>query len=121
MLRNSTHRLLSYQKCFLYRICVLPIALYNFFLWHYNKVPLLFPLNELRKLQFQATLWILDAFCTSPTIRIEAITSLIPIYLHLQKLSVKLQSRTSSLLSNHTVKSLLKKNIPAILFLICSL
>jgi len=41
--------------------------------------------------------------------RIEAIASLIPIHLYFQKLSVRLQLRTFSLPSNHTIKSLLEK------------
>jgi len=53
-------------------------------------------------------LWILGAFYTFPTLGIEAITGLIPIHLHLQKLSRTHQLRMSALLSNHTVKSLLK-------------
>jgi len=41
--------------------------------------------------------------------RIEAITSLIHIYLHLQKLSGRFQLRTSIFPSNHVIKSLLGK------------
>jgi len=87
MLENSTHRLLLYQKHFFYRTCVLSITLYSFPLWHYNKVSLSYPLNELNKLQQWAALWILGAFCTSSTVEIEAITSLILIYFYLWKLS----------------------------------
>ena len=51
MLGNSTQGLLPYQKHLLYRTCVLYITLYNFPLWHYNNVPLSYPLNKLNKIQ----------------------------------------------------------------------
>jgi len=50
MLGNSTHGLLLYQKQLLYKKCVLSIALYRFFLWHYNNTPLSYLLNELNKM-----------------------------------------------------------------------
>ena len=84
MLGNSTQDLFSCQKYLLYRTCILPIVLYSFSLWHYNKAPLLFSLKELRKIQHKATLWILGAFCTSSTLEIETIIGLILIHLHLQ-------------------------------------
>jgi len=71
-------------------------------------VPLYFSFRKLKKIQCRATLWILDAFCTSLTQGIKAITSLILIHLHFQKLSRRHQLRTSTLLSNHAIKSLLK-------------
>ena len=37
-------------------------------------------------MQCKAALWILGAFCTSPTGGIEALAGLIPIHLHLKKL-----------------------------------
>ena len=40
---------------------------------------------------------------------IKAIASLISIYLHLQKLSIRLQLRTFTLSSNHTIKFLFEK------------
>jgi len=39
------------QKRYLYRYCILLIALYSFQLWYYNKAPLVYPLKELRKMQ----------------------------------------------------------------------
>ena len=109
MLRNSVHRLLPYQKCLLYRTFVLSITFYSFLLQHYNKVLLFYPLNKLNKIQRQAILWILDVFYTSPTIEIEAITSLIPIHLHLQKLSDRHQLQISILSYNHAIKLLLER------------
>jgi len=73
----------------------------------------LFLLNKLRKLQYWATLWILDVFHISFTIEIEAIASLISIYLHFQKLSRRLLLRTFLLSSNHTIKFLLEKRYTA--------
>lgn len=51
----------------------------------------------------------MDAFCTLLTWGIKAITGLIPIYLHLQKISSQHQLRTALLLSNHAINLLFKK------------
>ena len=53
-------------------------------------------------------LWITDVFYISLTGGIEAISSLILIHLHLNKLSCHCQIRTASLSTNHTIKSLLE-------------
>jgi len=53
-------------------------------------------------------LWITRAFQTSPTWEIEAITGLLPIHLHLDKICSHQQLRMVSLFSNHVVKSLLE-------------
>ena len=52
-------------------------------------------------MQRRATIWILGAFKTSPSFSIEAITDLISINLHLQKLSKRSQLRAHSLSNNH--------------------
>ena len=74
------------QKRHLYRCCILPIALYSFQVWFYNKASLNYPLKILRKMQQRAALWIIGAFKTSPTMGIETIAGLTPIHLHLKKL-----------------------------------
>ena len=51
---------------------------------------------------------VLEAFWISPSLDIEAIIGLIPIHLHLQKLSSRFQLITQALLSNHIIKSLLE-------------
>ena len=53
-------------------------------------------------------LWILSAFCTTLTFGIKAITRLISIHLHIQKLNDRFQLRTHSLPSNHIIKLLLE-------------
>jgi len=52
-------------------------------------------------MQRRAALWIVCAFKMSSSIGIEAIASLIPINLHLQKIGGKSQLRVHSLLPNH--------------------
>ena len=104
---NSTRGLIPQQKCLLYGSCALPIALYSFQLWFYSKAPLSYPLNSLSKLQRRAATWILGAFKTSPSYNIEATTGLIPICLHLQKLSGRFQLRGHTLPTNHIIRSLL--------------
>ena len=107
ILGNSTRGLNPHQKHLLYRSCALPIALYGFQLWFYSKAPLSYLLNILGKLQRRAALWILGAFKTSPSYGIEAITGLIPICLHLQKLSGRFQLRGHTIPANHIIRSLL--------------
>jgi len=50
----------------------------------------------------------LGAFWTSPSLSIKAITGLIPIYLHIQKLNGRFHLRVHFLLVNHITKSLLE-------------
>ena len=106
ILGNSTRGLNPQQKRLLYRSCALPIALYSFQLWFYSKAPLSYPLNSLGKLQRRAAIWILGAFKTSPAYGIEAIAGLIPICLHLQKLSGRSQLRGHTP-ANHIIRTLL--------------
>jgi len=91
ILGNSVWELNLHQKCLLYRSYVLLIALYRFQLWYYNKVPLTYPLKQLGKMKRRVAIWILGVFKTSPLSRVEAIIDLIPINLHLKKLSGKSQ------------------------------
>jgi len=51
MLGNSTRGLIPSQKHLLYRVFILPITLYRFTLWFYNKVPLAYLLKILRNMQ----------------------------------------------------------------------
>ena len=57
-------------------------------------------------MQQRAALWITGTFHTSPTLGVEAITGLVPIYLHLKKLYGRFLLRQSSLLSNHITHSI---------------
>jgi len=107
ILGNSTRDLNPYQKHLLYRSCALPITLYSFQLWHYNKAPLFYPSRILNKMQRKVALWIVNAFKMSPLMGIEAIASLIPINLHLQKIEGRSQLRAHSLLPNHIIHSLM--------------
>jgi len=107
MLGNLSRGLIPLQKCCLYKYCVLPIALYGFQAWYYNKVPLNYPLKILRKLQQRAALWISGVFQTSPSGEIETISGLIPIYLHIKKLYNQFLSRGFSLPHNHIIKAII--------------
>jgi len=79
------------QKQLLYRCCILPIALYRFQLWYYNKAPLSYHMKIFDKMQRRATIWILGAFKSLPSEGIETITGIIPIKFHLQKIAKRLQ------------------------------
>jgi len=48
MLGNLSRGLIPCQKHLLYRLCILPIALYGSSLWFYNKAPLSYLLKVLR-------------------------------------------------------------------------
>jgi len=93
---NSSRGLIPTQKQLLYR-SVLSIILYDFQLWYYNKVPLAYLLKELKKIQRRATIWILGAFYISLSLGIKVVAGLIPIHLHLQKLSGRFQLETHML------------------------
>ena len=108
MLGNSSRGLIPTQKRLLYQCCILPIALYGFQLWYFNKAPLSYPLKVLRNIQRRATLQILEAFLISPSFGIKAIAGLIPIYLNIQKLDGRFQLKAHSLPTNHIIKSLLE-------------
>jgi len=108
ILGNSMRGLNPQQKQLLYRSCTLPIALYSFQMWFYNKAPLSYPLKTVGKLQRRAALWILGAFKTFLLLGIEAIAGLLPINLHLQKLSGRSQLQANSLLLNHILHSLME-------------
>ena len=69
--------------------------------------PLSYPLKSLGKLQRRAAIWILGAFKTVPSFGLEVITGLIPIHLHLQKLSRRSQLRAHTLPTNHILRSLM--------------
>ena len=56
----------------------------------------------------RAVIWIIGAFCTFPTLEVEAIASLISTHLHLQKISRKYQIRMATLFSNHAISTLLE-------------
>ena len=83
LLGNSSWGISPIQKRLLYQCCVLPIALYSFQLWFYNKAPLSYHMKTLNKMQRRATIWILGVFKISPSEGIKAIVRIIPIKFHL--------------------------------------
>jgi len=108
ILGNSVRDLIPHQKCLLYRNCILPITLYSFQLWYYNRTPLLYLLKMLGKIQRRAAIWILGTFKTFSLFSLEAIAELISINLHLQKLSRRSQLRAHTLPNNHIFQSLME-------------
>jgi len=107
LLGNSSRGISPIQKCLLYRCCVLPIALYGFQLWFYNKTPLSYHMKILNKMQRRAAIWILGAFKTLPSEGIKAIVGIIPIKFHLQKLTERSLIRPFKLLANHIIRDLM--------------
>ena len=94
----------------LYRCCALPIVLYGFLLWYYNKFSTYYHFDILWKMQWRVALWISSIFQMSPTLGIEAISRLISIHLHLKKLYKRFLLWESSLLSNHIINNILSSN-----------
>ena len=107
LLGNSSCGISPLQKHQLYRCCILPIALYGFQLWFYNKAPLSFHMKLLNKMQRRAAIWILGAFKTSPSEEIEALAGLIQIKYHLQKLAKWSLIWPFKLQENHIIRCLL--------------
>ena len=111
LLGNSSCRISPFQKQQLYRCCILPIVLYSFQLWFYNKAPLLYHIKLLNKMQRRAAIWILGAFKTSLSEGIEALAGLIPIKFHLQKLAKQSLIRPFKLPENHIIWSLIDDSL----------
>ena len=86
MLGNSSKGLSLIYKQLLYRMYVLLIMLYGFWLWYFKGASLYQSLKNLKKIQRRATLQITEAFCISLTWRIETIASLVPIHFHFNKI-----------------------------------
>ena len=59
-------------------------------------------------MQRRAAIWILGTFKTFPSFSIKAIVGLIPIKLHLQKLSGRSQLQAHLLPPNHLIQSLME-------------
>ena len=107
LLGNLSQGIFPIQKYLLYRCCVLPIALYSFQLWFYNKAPLSYYIKTLNKMQRRAVIWILGAFKVLPSEGIKAITGIIPIKFHLQKLAERSLICFFKLLANHIIRNLI--------------
>jgi len=107
MLGNSSRGLLPLQKQLLYQSCVVPIATYGFQLWYFSRASTKAQVSLLATIQCKTALWILGAFCTSPTGRIKTLAGLIPIYLHLKKLAKRSCLRAVTLPSQHVLLFLL--------------
>ena len=112
LLGNSAQGISPLQKCLLYRCCALPIVLYSFQLWFYNKAPISYHMKILNKMQRRAAIWILRVFKTSPLEGIEAITGIIPIKSHLQKIAKRSQICPFKLPTNHILRNLLDGSPP---------
>ena len=107
LLGNLSRGISSLQKHLLYRYYVLPIALYRFQLWFYNKALLLYYMKILDKMQRRAAIWILGAFKTFLSEDIEAIARIIPIRFHLQKIARRSLIYPFKLPTNHILRNLM--------------
>ena len=62
-------------------------------------------MKVLGKMQRRATIWILGTFKTSPSEDLKAITGLVPIKSHLQKLVGRSQLHSAALPANHLIRT----------------
>ena len=112
LLGNSSRGINLIQKRLLYRYYALPIALYGFQLWYFNKAPLSYHMKILNEMQRRATIWITGAFKTSPLEGIKAIVGIMPIHFYLQKIVKRSLIHPFKLPDNHILKNFLNDSPP---------
>ncbi|CAA7269042.1 unnamed protein product [Cyclocybe aegerita] len=111
MLRNSTRGLSPKQRRLLYRSCVVPIATYGYRLWYFDGARNKGAMNQLKRMQRKAALWITGAFRTSPTGGLEALAGLIPVHLMLKKLATRAVYRVATLSDTHPLRSMMGEGL----------
>ncbi|CAA7267376.1 unnamed protein product [Cyclocybe aegerita] len=111
MLRNSTRGLSPKQRRLLYRSCVVPIATYGYRVWYFDGACNKGTMNQLKRMQRKAALWITGAFCTSPTGSLEALAGLIPVHLMLKKLAMHTVYRVATLSDTHPLCSMMGEGL----------
>ena len=112
LLGNLSREISPLQKHLLYRYCVLPIALYSFQLWFFNKVLISYHMKILNKMQRRAAIWILGAFKKFSSEGIKAIAGIISIRFYLQKLARRSQIQPFKLPFNHILRNLMDNLLP---------
>ncbi|CAA7267343.1 unnamed protein product [Cyclocybe aegerita] len=111
MLGNSTRGLSPKQSRLLYRSCVVPIATYGYRLWYFDGARNKGAMNQLKRMQRKAALWITGAFRTSPTGGLEAPADLIPVHLMLKKLATCAVYRVATLSDTHPLCSMMGEGL----------
>ncbi|KXN81828.1 hypothetical protein AN958_03659 [Leucoagaricus sp. SymC.cos] len=99
--------LLPHQKQLLYRSCIVPLATYGCWLWYFSGAKIVSKLKLLQQMQRNAALWITGTFHTSPSGGVESLAGLIPIYLHLKKLTKQVALQYITLSKSHLIHTLL--------------
>ncbi|CAA7263217.1 unnamed protein product [Cyclocybe aegerita] len=111
MLGNSTRGLSPKQCRLLYWSCVVPIATYGYRLWYFDGTRNKGAMNQLKRMQRKAALWITGAFHTSPTGGLEALAGLIPVHIMLKKLATCTVYRVATLSDTHPLRSMMGKGL----------
>ena len=107
LLGNLSRGINPLQKYLLYRCCALPIALYGFQLWFYNRAPTSYHMKALNKMKRRAAIWILGMFKTSLLEGLEVLARLIPVKSYLQKIAKRSQICPFKLPKNHILNNLM--------------
>ncbi|CAA7270639.1 unnamed protein product [Cyclocybe aegerita] len=68
-------------------------------------------MNQLKRMQRKAALWITGAFRTSPTGGLEALAGLIPVHLMLKKLATRAVYRIATLSDTHPLRSMMGEGL----------
>ncbi|CAA7267356.1 unnamed protein product [Cyclocybe aegerita] len=92
-------------------LCVVPIAMYGYRLWYFDGTHNKGAMNQLKRMQQQAALWITGAFRTSPTGGLEALAGLIPVHLMLKKLATCAVYCIATLSDTHPLRSMMGKRL----------
>ncbi|CAA7267585.1 unnamed protein product [Cyclocybe aegerita] len=111
MLGNSTRGLSPKQRHLLYRSCMVPVATYSYRLWYFDGAHNKGTMNQLKRMQQKAALWITGAFRTSPAGGLEALAGLIPIHLMLKKLATCAVYHIATLSDTHPLCSMIGKRL----------
>ncbi len=107
MLGNSVRGLQAKERRVLYRACVLPIAMYGHCLWYYNGAPVKGGHEDTWHNAAQSCYLDYWGVPHVPTGGVQAIAGLLPIHLHIQKLSWRASFRTATLSATHPARSLM--------------
>ncbi|CAA7264616.1 unnamed protein product [Cyclocybe aegerita] len=90
---------------------MVPIATYGYRLWYFNGARNKGAMNQLKRMQQKAALWITGAFCTSPTGGLQALAGLIPVHLMLKKLAMRAVYHVATLSDTHPLCSMIGKRL----------
>ncbi|CAA7267604.1 unnamed protein product [Cyclocybe aegerita] len=85
--------------------------MYGYHLWYFDGTCNKGAMNQLKRMQQKAALWIMGAFHTSPTGGLEVLAGLIPVHLMLKKLAACAVYRIATLSDTHPLRSMMGERL----------